>query len=104
MDNTTLMEKKQKEYEDWQKQISEQINERFQAQSEQMGSLQDTASTMGEQLGMVMNILNSHTGSMVSQQKLNEETGKIVANNNQIQMSLTMLTARMQQMEQANSP
>eukprot|EP00957_Ditylum_brightwellii_P092826 7067633-Ditylum_brightwellii.AAC.1 len=29
-----------------------------------------------------MNILNSHTGSMVSQQKLNEETGKIAANNN----------------------
>eukprot|EP00957_Ditylum_brightwellii_P194847 14842923-Ditylum_brightwellii.AAC.1 len=84
--------------------MSEQIDERFQAQSEQMGSLQDTASTMGEQLDTIISILNSHTGSMVTQQKLNEETGRIATNNNQVQMSLTMLTARIERMERANAP
>eukprot|EP00957_Ditylum_brightwellii_P045436 3444562-Ditylum_brightwellii.AAC.1 len=59
---------------------------------------------MGEQLDAIMNILNSHTGSMVSQQKLNEETSRIAANNNQVQMRLTMLTARIEQMERANTP
>eukprot|EP00957_Ditylum_brightwellii_P092768 7063020-Ditylum_brightwellii.AAC.1 len=85
------MEERQKEYEEWQKEMAEQIGDRFDIQTGKMDSLQDTVSTMGENLKMVMDTLGSLASSMVSQEKLNKETSRFAALNSGMHMDMTML-------------
>eukprot|EP00957_Ditylum_brightwellii_P003952 300797-Ditylum_brightwellii.AAC.1 len=72
------MEERQKEYEEWQKEMAEQIDDRFKIQSGKVDSLQKT-------------------------EKLNEETSRFAALNNGMHMDMTMLQAKFEQLEKTHN-